>query len=190
MLEHDRFLFQRCLNGSSMMIDKNCIIVDPEKMCFLPCKAGKDVRIPIEGRWMLVSFRTFMASIGMANLADYSLEELGRHIFHLGFFGTLQFQVAHIRGLKMFLLSEDQVTPDQFLVLLQPELKTIVSKAVCDVLGNKLIDYRIIRDELLPNISDAVNRALFEGLFTYGICMHRGSFRIENISRPVMKRPA
>lgn len=190
MQEYEKFLFQRCQNGSSVIMNKNCIIVEPERMLFLLNKVGKQIHIPSDGRWMLIPIHTFKASLGMANLAEYSLEELGRHVFHLGFFGTMQFHFAHIEGLRRYLLSEDQITPDQFLVLLQSELKPAVSKAVSDILGNRLIDYRKIRDEMLPSISEVVNRVLFSELFSRGICLHSGSFHIENISRPVMKRPA
>lgn len=190
MKEYDKLLFQRCPNGSSVTINKNCIIVEPEKMLFLPHEVGKQAHIPSDGRWMLIPVCSFKASVGMANLADYSLEELGRHVFHLGLFGSLQFQFAHITGLRQYLLSEDQATPDQFLVLIQSELKPVVSKAVSNALGNELIDYRKIRDEMLPSISEAVSHVLFKELYARGFCMHCGSFRIENISRPVMKRPA
>ena len=190
MQDYDKYLFQRCQNNSNVAIDKNCIIVEPEKMHFLPHESGKQVRIPSEGRWMLIPLHSFKALLGMANLAEYSLEELRRHVFYLGFFGSVHFHFAHIMGLRQFLLSKDQMTPDQYLFLLQSELKPAVSKAVNEVLGNRLIDYRIIRDEMLPSISEAVNHVLFTELFARGVCMHCGSFRIENISRPVMKRPA
>ena len=189
MQEYDKYLFQRCQNGENVTIDQKCVIVEPEKMCFLPHEEGKPIRIPSAGRWMLIPLRSFKGFLGMANLAEYSLEELKTHAFYLGLYGSVQFRFAHVMGLRRFLLSKDSMTPDQFLLALRSELQPAVSKAVNDALGCRTIDYRKIRDEMLPSISEAVNHTLFAELFPCGVCMHCGSFRIENISRPVMKRP-
>ncbi len=189
MASDETYLFERCPAGARVTAGGDSLIVDPETMRFLPRGAGSPKEIPSGGRWMRVSFRPRKAALGMANLADCTLEELGRRVFRLGIYGTLTFEPAHIAGLKPLLLSRDAATPDEVLFLLQPELKPAVSKAVCGALEG-VRDYRKIRDEMLPRLARAISPALFEALFENGLCMHCGSFRIENISRPVIKRPA
>lgn len=190
MATNDSILFERCPNGNAVPLDRNSIIIEPNDMLYLPCKSGLSVTIPPRGRWVRVVTSPVNASIGIAGLADYSLKELDGQIFHLGVFGRLQFRTAHFAGLRRFLVSKDKVSPDDFMLMLHPDIKPILSKAVTEAFGGEMPDYRRIRDEMLPLLSETINQALFAPLFSNGVCMHCGSFHIENISRPVIKRPA
>ena len=190
MPDHEKYLFQRCPNGRSVTLDSHSILIDPETMRILPRAEDRPVPVPSEGRWMQVSGRTFTAAFGMAGLADYTLEELNLQVFHLGIYGTFRFHLAHFSGIRNLMLSEESLTPDGLMVLLQPELKPPLSKAMWEILGNRLLDYREIRDGILPGLSEKLSHAFFRTLLAHGVCMQNGSFRIENISRPVIKRSA
>ncbi len=190
VLNDSRYLFQRCPNGSRLTVDSHSIIIDPDDMYILPRAADEPAEIPSEGRWMHVSGRPLTAAFGMANLVDYSLEEMNRQVFHLGIYGTFRFQLAHLSGLRSYLLSMDQASPDEMMVLLQPDIKPQVAKAMWEVLGERMHDYREIRDELLPDMSEKLGHVFFRTLLEHGLCMQGGSFCIMNISRPVIKRSA
>ena len=94
MASDETYLFERCPAGACVTAGGDSLIVDPETMRFLPHSAGGTREIPADGRWMRVSFRPRKAALGMANLADCTLEELGRRVFRLGIYGTLTFALV------------------------------------------------------------------------------------------------
>ncbi len=188
--QQENLLFQKCANGSRLKVEAESILLEPEKMiCLSHGKDGMAV-IPSDGRWMQISFRAFRAAFGMAGLADYTLEEMNREVFHLGIYGTLRFRLAHISGIRPLLLSRDQAAPDEIMVLLQPDLKPVISEALWEILDKKQQDYRKIRDEVLPGLGRKLEHAFFSGLFERGLCLQTDSLHIENISRPVIRRTA
>ena len=183
-LSDDGYLCWPCKPGQSFRPDDHLLVVSMEKgrRRYLPC--GNCV--PRTGEWFAVNTKEQEIHFGMADLLHYSVDTLPHHAFQLGFFGSLRFFIAHLKGVSSIMQTGSYIRAEDVMIIRRTELRDAVSAALQAHFGSGPLKYSDLNGPLRQELTGVIDRALFDPLFQAGLCMIPGSLRIEQLSVPAV----